>query len=213
MNKKIVLLDVDRTIIDTDAYKRDAEIIIDDNYGEGASKEFREVEEEVKKELGVFDLKETAMRFANRRNSPDWASAVAAYIDIDYKNYWLDGALDLLQFLSKNFRLIIFTKGHEFFQTPKVQKLELIKFTKEIIIARSKIDLLDKIKKDYVGEFIVIDDSLEVLEAAKKALDAKLTVQVKIKDSETSQDLFKPDFIAKDLKSVIKHLKAQYHLD
>lgn len=212
MNKKIVLLDVDRTIIDTDAYKRDAEIIINANYGEGAAKEFREVEDQVKKELGVFDLKEIAMRFADRRNSPDWASAVAAYIDIDYKKYWLDGALELLQFLSENFRLIIFTKGHEFFQTPKVKKLELGKFTKEIIIARSKIDLLNTIKKDYEGEFIVIDDSLEVLKEAKKALDASLAVQVKINNSETSQESFKPDFVASNLLTVIKYLKEQYHI-
>ena len=212
MNKTIVLLDLDNTIIDTNSYKSDASAIIENNYGEGSAKVFREVEEEVKKELGVFDLKEVAMRFAKRRNSPDWASAVSAYIDIDYQKYWLDGALELLQFLSENFRLIIFTKGHEFFQRQKVEKLELSKFTKEIIIARSKVDLLEKIKGDYKGKFIVIDDSVEVLVAAKKALDAQLAVRVKIKSDEPSQDAFKPDYETDNLISIIKYLKIQYSL-
>ncbi|MBI2327979.1 hypothetical protein HYU92_06705 [Candidatus Curtissbacteria bacterium] len=207
MDKPTVLLDIDNTILDIDSLKKQAGLIIEANYGEGAQEDFWKIYGEVKKELGVVDLKEIALRFAKKRNSDDFASAIAAFLEVDFKKHLIPGAKELVDFLSKNSTLVIFSQGHEMFQRQKIEKLGLDKRAAEVIISRSKAELFPKIKEDFSPPFIIIDDRPEVLSVAKKALDGVCAVWVKI-GTHAEKGEVEADFETDNLLEVISFLEG-----
>lgn len=206
MGKSTVLLDVDNTILDADSVKGEVSLKIDANYGEGSSEEFWRIYKEVVMEVGFADIAKIAERFAQRRNSGDFASAMAAFMEVDFKKHLIPGANELVDFLAKNSRLVIFTKGHEVFQRQKVNKLGLSKIADEVIISASKKDLFLRIKQDFKPPFVVIDDKVDVLLTAKKALGDVTTIWMKF-GSRVEENGTEVDFKADNLSAIISYLR------
>ena len=206
MAKPTVLLDIDNTILDIDSPKKQAGLIINANYGEGAQEDFWKIYGEVKKELGLVDLAEIGMRFAKRRKSEDFSSAVAAFLELDANEYLLPSAGDLVKFLSANTNLVIFSEGHGLFQGQKVKKLGLDRAAKRVIITKSKIESLKSLAGEFSGPFILIDDNPEVISAAKKTLGNLTTIWVKFGAYSSGNDPG-ADFKTGDLSEVISYLR------
>ena len=206
MTKPTVFLDVDNTILDVDGYKRHIGEVIEANYGEGASDDFWQVYAQVKEELG-YNVKEVATRFAKLRNSPDLASAVAAFLEVSFTEYLFPHARELLRMLSRDSQLIIFSTGDELLQKKKVEDLGLYKMATEVIISASKMDLLKELAKKYSPPYIVIDDRPSVIEEAKRSLSDAVTVWVKIGDYANRKQTVGADLETDDLKEVLAFLR------
>lgn len=205
MIKPTVFLDIDDTILDVLAVKRDADKIIDANYGRGSSRQFADIYKEVKEERGFFDLQEIALRFAKLKNSPDFASAIAAFGEVDFPKYLRPQAHRLLDFLSKNSNLVIFSQGHEIFQRQKAQKLGLFEFASKVIITQSKKQSLKDLFGGFSPPYIMIDDNPEVLREAKRLQQDLTTIRVKF-GKHIQEEVFKADYEAKNLKEIVVYL-------
>ena len=180
--------------------------MIEANYGEGASDDFWQVYAQVKEELG-YNVKEVATRFAKLRNSPDLASAVAAFLEVSFTEYLFPHARELLRMLSRDSQLIIFSTGDELLQKKKVEDLGLYKMATEVIISASKMDLLKELAKKYSPPYIVIDDRPSVIEEAKRSLSDAVTVWVKIGDYANRKQTVGADLETDDLKEVLAFLR------
>ena len=209
MTKPTVLLDVDNTIFDTEAVRQMADKLIDANYGKGAGQRFMQMVEEVRKDVGWGDLKETALRFAKERKSPDYASVLAVFLELDFVQYWRPYAKELVKYLAENFNLVIFSDGDDMFQKTKIEKLGLYKKAREVIISRSKIDLLEGLATKFQGKFIVIDDRPKVIEEAKKLLGDAITIWVMYGRHAQGHKTIDADLETANLEEVIKYLRRQ----
>lgn len=206
MNKLTVLLDIDNTILDISSVKNQISTVIDDNYGRGASEKFWQVYEQVRDEFGFVKVKEIATRFAKLVGSPDYASAVAAFIEVPFEEYLLPGARELIDFLGKNTNLVVFSDGDDLFQGAKVKRLGLNNIASEVIISESKKDLFPRIKAKH-SDVVVIDDKPAILDEAKKAMDCK-TVWVKFGKYAEGKETIGADFESENLAKVGEYIKS-----
>lgn len=206
MTKPTVFLDIDDTILDAVAVKRDADKIIDANYGPGSNRQFADIYKEVKEEKGFFDLQEIALRFAKQKNSPDYASAIAAFTEVDFSKYLRPQADRLLDFLSKNSNLVVFSQGHEIFQRRKAEKLGLFELASKVIITQSKKQDIGNLFVDFSPPYIMIDDNPEVLREAKRLQQDLTTIRVKY-GKHIQEEVFKADYEAENLKEVVVYLR------
>lgn len=207
MTKPTVLLDVDNTIFDTEPVRKLTDKLIDANYGEDAGQRFRQIVEEVRKDVGWGDLKETAKRFASERGSFDYAAVVAVFSDLPFVKYLRPHAKELVNYLAANFNLVIFSDGDDMFQKTKIEELGLYKKAREVIISRSKIDLLEGLAKKYQGKFVVIDDRPKVIEEAKRLLGDVITIWVKYGRHAQGYETVGADLETTDLEEVIQYLR------
>src|SRR3972149_5936487 len=208
MAKPTVLLDVDNTIFDREAVRKIEGKLIDSNYGDGAGRRFKQIVEEVRKDVGWGDIKEASIRFARERGSADYASALAVFLELPFVKYWRPHAKELVVYLPANFNLIIFSDGDDMFQKEKIEKLGLYKKAREVIISRSKIDLLFGLAKKYHGKLIIIDDRPKVIEEAKKLLGNVITIWIKHGRHAQGYETTGADLETTDLKEVIQYLKS-----
>lgn len=205
MSKPTVFLDIDNTILDISSVKKQISIAIDDNYGQGNSDKFWQVYSQVRDEFGFVKVKEIATRFAKLTNSPDYASAIAAFVDVPFEEYLLPGAAELIDFLGKNTNLVVFSDGDDLFQGAKVKRLGLDNMASEVIISESKKDLFNEIKTKY-SDLIFVDDKPAILEAVKKAMDCK-TVWVKFGKYAEGKDTIGADFESENLAKIGEYIK------
>ena len=208
MIKLTVLLDVDYTILDTGAIWTLVHEIIEANYGAGAGTDFDKSCGEVFKEKGFYDWKDVAMRFAGLRQSEDYASVLGAFLEIPFRDFLRKGAEGLIDFLSKNTNLIIFSDGDDIFQKTKIQKLDLAEKSKEVIISRAKTNLLrDGLFKKYEGPFIIIDDKPEIIETAKEVNEQVKTIWMKFGPHAQGLETVGADFETADLLKVQEYIR------
>ena len=209
MNRPTFLLDVDNTIFDHEAAKRSIDERLVSNYGQGANVDLDKIYQEVKDELGYIDWKQIAIRFAKRRNSEDYASVLAVFLEIPFNEYLRPGAQEFIEFLKKNGSLIIFSDGDQLFQKTKIEKLGLSSLADEVVISKSKIDLFEELQKKYKGEIFVIDDKPVVIAKAKEVLADCITIWVKFGRHTTSLATTRADFESDDLFKIEKFIEGQ----
>ncbi|OGD93004.1 hypothetical protein A2697_05090 [Candidatus Curtissbacteria bacterium RIFCSPHIGHO2_01_FULL_41_44] len=207
MTKPTVLLDLDNTIFDVEALFGYTDKLLDVNYGRGAGQEFQKILKEVRQERGYVDWKELGMRFAKARNSSDYASVLGFFFEARFSDYLRPHAQEFVEFLSKNTNLVIFSKGDELFQRKKIKSLGLDKRAGEVIILKSKIDILGNLKQKYRGELIVIDDSPQVIGEAKKI--GATTVWIKYGRHVAGYDTLGADLETTDLLEAEEYLKKR----
>lgn len=184
--------------------------LLDVNYGKGAGAEFQRILKEVREEKGYVDWNELGMRFAKARNSSDYASVLAVFFEASFKDYLRPHTQELVEFLSKNTNLVIFSKGDELFQIKKIKSLGLDRMAQEVVISKSKIDVLGDLKQKYGRDLIVIDDSPQVINETKRIIPGATTVWIKYGRHVAGYETLGADLETTDLLEVKKFLKKRF---
>ncbi|OGD84144.1 hypothetical protein A2165_02830 [Candidatus Curtissbacteria bacterium RBG_13_40_7] len=209
MARPTVLLDVDNTIFDREALRKIEGKLIDARFGRGAGRRFGELVEEVRKDVGWGDIKETSKRFVRGRGTSDSSSPLAIFLEQPFEEFWLPYAKELVEYLASNFNLVIFSDGDDIFQKKKIEGLGLYKIAKEVIISRAKIDLVLGLSKKYQGKLIFIDDRPKLIEEAKK-LPRATTIWIKHGRHAQEFETANADLETADLQEVIRYLKRTF---
>lgn len=212
MTKPTVFLDIDHTILDMDAYKDKIGEIVDSNYGKGSSGKLWNVYADVRAEKGYVDVEEIGMRFAKIVKSPDYASAVAAFLEIDPNAFLYKDANELLVYLYENSHLVIFSHGHELFQGYKVRKLGLDKKAEKVIITQD-VKYQAVTEEMFIGStepVVVIDDVEEVLGKVKKVKPEAVLILAKYKRKVREESNVDVDLEAKSIHEIIDFLKSRF---
>lgn len=183
MNKKILLFDIDYTLLNTTKLR---ELIVDALASHVSQVDFKLVDDiyyEIRQQ-GAFDPKLFAQLFKNRHE--------AAVAEEEIERLWFDDqiiqqalypeALSVLQQLQKreDIELGIFSSGKTEFQLQKIASLSDLLTERHIHIAEFKEETLPELMHEYEKEDVVmIDDLVTVLQKAKSFKQNLFTIWMK----------------------------------
>jgi len=165
--KRLILVDFDRTIFDTERMKRDKGLKYE-NDGIDPSK-YEEIYGQVKQKYGFANMKEVYRRLNKIRKG--WGDIVKDIdVNFPYQNYMFPNAIEALSMLSEIGDVVIFTEGDldgdETSYCYQAHKIRLCGLIYPVRIFRRKVNALPCLIRGY-DQVILIDDSDNVLNAAK----------------------------------------------
>jgi FMN phosphatase YigB (HAD superfamily) len=181
----VFLLDVDNTLLDNDKSKADMQAALLKVLGEGGTKRFWELYEDVRAELDVVSYPETLERFART-----WDDAVVAEKAADlinnwpYRRYVYPGTFAALEHLTNMGEVAILSDGDDDYQARKIANAGLTKAVggpADVLMFKHKEERFEEVMARLPGEhYVLVEDKERLLAAAKEELgDVLTTVWVK----------------------------------
>jgi hypothetical protein len=165
------LLDVDNTLIDSDAIVDDFRRHLTDALGERAQAEYWKIFEERQEELGYADYLGALQTF--RCQNPrdlDFLKLSMFLLDYSFEERLFPKALDLVEYLQSRGPVAIVSNGDVVFQPHKINSSGLFKAVEGnvLVYIHKEHDLVDVEQRIPAHRYVMIDDEPRVLAAAKK---------------------------------------------
>lgn len=212
---KVVLLDIDHTIFDTDILRTNIYTSLAKKLGyndlESLYALVKETEQETKKEIGYFKTQVFLERFHRKLETslPLVAIEEIFFDDSFYHTALYSDAVSVLQELTKknDIEIIIFSTGEKDFQMRKIASLKHLLKEDQIRVFIDKITKLEETLQEYHSHACyIVDDLPRVLKAAKQ-FDKRVTTiwvnrEKKFEDTELIQE-FIADYEIKELNEII----------
>jgi FMN phosphatase YigB (HAD superfamily) len=177
-----IFVDVDNTLIDNDAAKREIDRRLTEVVGQPEAERFWAVYEEVRAEFGVVDIPRALARF-NNQDELDKADlgrrmAVAdVFLRFPFRDYLYADALTTLAHLRSLGRVAILSDGDGVFQPIKIARSGLSDAVDGFaLVYPHKEAHCDELQAMFPADhYCLIDDKLEVLRRFREAFTAPLT--------------------------------------
>lgn len=172
------LFDVDNTLLDNDAVKRDLAGMLDDKVHPGASKAYWKHYEELREERGHSDFLGTFQRCweADGRD-PRWLPAAALLLDYPFAGQLYPGVLDMLDRLGEHGPTAIVSDGDAVMQPRKITRSGLWQAVGgRVLIYQHKQRQLDDIAARIPARhYVLVDDKVRLLDAVKSQWGDRVT--------------------------------------
>lgn len=172
------LFDVDNTLLDNDAIKRELGMMLDDTVHDGASAAYWKHYEALRDELGHSDFLGTFQRCweADERN-PRWLPAAALLLDYPFVERLYPGVPALLEQLGKHGPTAIVSDGDAVLQPRKITRSGLWQAVDgRVLIYQHKQAQLDDIAQRIPARhYILVDDKIRLLDAVKSQWGERVT--------------------------------------
>lgn len=171
------LLDVDNTLIDNDAVKRELDAEIERLVGAERSRSFWSSYEEVRRERDFVDFPRTLERFrAAFPGEPRFPLLAALVLCYPYETSRYPGALEAVLHLKTLGRVVIVSDGDPVFQPAKIARAGFAEAVDEVIVTVHKERDLDAlVRRIKAARYVLVDDKPRILAAAKRELGERLT--------------------------------------
>ena len=188
-----IFVDLDNTLFDTIQLGADTAAFLNTEYGISP-----DVYEEARREMfadnnKIYSAKMHAEYIVQKTTVPD--SFVSTFLDLfrneESEKYIFDGVFAFLDTLSKYGVVRVLTYGEEFVQRPRVEKSGIASVVSDVIVTQhNKADTIKEyFNNDVPNETIVlIDDSVEHLDAVRSAFSDTCTVQIDHKGFGSAND-------------------------
>lgn len=169
----IVLLDVDNTLLDNDAVKRDLEQALSSSLHPEDATRFWRLYEEVRGDWGMISFPETLERFLPVHcNDPLAPQKTArALFELDFASHLRPGALELLAWTRRHATSVILSNGDQFFQRWKISKAGLAHAAEDRVWVFPEKELhFGDLDERFGSEvrFVLVEDKMPALLAARK---------------------------------------------
>jgi FMN phosphatase YigB (HAD superfamily) len=174
----VFLFDVDNTLLDNDQVQNELFRHLVRCCGPQARTRYREIYEELRKELGYADYLGALERYRmeNLRDTSllrmsNWM------VDYPFKKRLYPHALQVVARLKRWGRVVILSDGDAVFQPRKIERSGLWKaFAGNVLIYIHKEEMLADVEALYPAtHYVMIDDKLRILDAMKKVWGDRLT--------------------------------------
>lgn len=208
--KKLVLLDLDRTLFDSVGYRERVyqEIATLLSNDDGVSETCEAVAKDVVAKSGFFDPVLFANRLCEYLHVRGKENAVAKLF-LDTKKtgmHFYKEVIDALALLTKEGRVGIYSQGFEEHQRAKLHRIKHCLNEEHIHILRDKkmhMEQVFRMYKDYTLYFV--DDILTMLALAKKVRPDIITIWMHRWEDKRQQEVsdFAPDAIVANLREVV----------
>lgn len=176
--KTAFLFDVDNTLIDNDRVQADLMRHLERDVGAESNRQYWEIFEELRSELGYADYLGALQRYRVRNPRDFRILAVSDFlINYPFANRLYPASLDVIEACREFGDLAIVSDGDVVFQPLKVHRSGLYEaFNGNVLIYIHKEQELDDIAERYpAGHYVFIDDKVRILTAIKKTWGAKVT--------------------------------------
>jgi FMN phosphatase YigB (HAD superfamily) len=174
----VFLFDVDNTLLDNDRVVVDLERYLRREVGAARADQYFEIFEQLRGELGYTDYLGALQRYrvANPRD-PHLLAVSSFLVDYPFANRLYPGSLDAVEHVAEFGQTVIVSDGDVVFQPRKVERSGLWDaFGGRVLIYIHKEKDLDDVERRYPAEhYVLIDDKIRILTAAKRFWGARLT--------------------------------------
>jgi FMN phosphatase YigB (HAD superfamily) len=174
----VFLLDVDNTLLDNDRVEQDLRAHISEAFGAEAQKRYWDIFEQLRTELGYADYLGALQRYRIEHPGNPQLLAVSLFlVNYPFAERLYPGAIDVVQKLRKNGRVVILSDGDVVFQPLKVARAGLWDAVSgHVLIYIHKEQMLDDVEKRYPARhFVLVDDKVRILSAVKQTWGDRVT--------------------------------------
>ena len=174
----VFLLDVDNTVLDNDSVIADLKAYLARTIGEERQERYWAIFEQWRAELGYADYLGALQGYrAQNLRDPDFMQVSFSLLDYPFADRLYPDALNVIKHLAVWWPTVILTDGDVVFQPRRVTRSGLF----DAVAGRVSIYIhkereLDDVEKHYPARhYVLIDDKLRILTAAKQIWGNRLT--------------------------------------
>lgn len=174
----VFLLDVDNTLLDNDQIVEDLRNHLTEAFGAERQQRYWAIFEQRRQELGYADYLGALQRYrAEHPRDPHFLDISGYLLDYPFADRLFAGALDVIQHLATWGPTVILSDGDVVFQPRKVARSGLSRAVEgRVLIYIHKEQELDDVASRYPADhYVLVDDKLRILTAAKQAWGHRLT--------------------------------------
>jgi FMN phosphatase YigB (HAD superfamily) len=173
----VFLLDVDNTLLDNDRIREDMQAYLRREFG-AAGERYWTIQERLFVELGYRDYLGALQQHRVEHPDDDPLFAMSSYLlDYPFADRLYPGVLDLLQRLAEWGCTVILSDGDVVFQPRKVERSGLAAAVagRYLIYVHKEEELADVERRYPASHYVLVDDKLRILSAAKQFWGARVT--------------------------------------
>jgi FMN phosphatase YigB (HAD superfamily) len=174
----VFLLDVDNTLLDNDRIGADLKRHLTHAFGAERQERYWAIFEKLRAELGYADYLGALQSYrAENPRDPHFLQLSFYLLDYPFANRLFPGSLDVIEQFRRWGPTVILSDGDVVFQPRKVERSGLFEAVEgHALIYIHKERELDDVEKHYPARhYVLVDDKLRILTAAKKVWGARLT--------------------------------------
>lgn len=173
----VFLLDVDNTLLDNDRIREDMQAYLQREFG-ARGQRYWAIQERLFVELGYRDYLGALQVHRHEHPGDDPLFQMSSYLlDYPFADRLYPGALDLLRRLGEWGRTVILSDGDVVFQPRKVERSGLAEAVagRYLIYVHKEQELADVVRRYPASHYVLVDDKLRILAAAKQFWGARVT--------------------------------------
>jgi FMN phosphatase YigB (HAD superfamily) len=173
----VFLIDVDNTLLDNDRIRDDMRAFLRREFG-AAGERYWAIQERLFVELGYRDYLGALQQHRVECPGDEPLFRMSSYLlDYPFADRLYPGALDLLRRLSERGRTVILSDGDVVFQPRKVERAGLAAAVsgRYLIYVHKEQELADVERRYPASHYVLVDDKLRILAAAKQFWGARVT--------------------------------------
>jgi FMN phosphatase YigB (HAD superfamily) len=174
----VFLLDVDNTLLDNDRVEQDLKRHLDEAFGVDCRKDYWEIFEALRAELGYADYLGALQRYRiEHPRNPHILEISAFLIDYHFADRLYPQALEIIGRLRTLGPTVILSDGDAVFQPRKIVRSGIWKAVGgHVLVYIHKEQMLDDVEQKYHAEhYVMVDDKLRILATMKKIWRDRLT--------------------------------------
>jgi len=174
----VFLVDVDNTLVDNDAIQQDLKDHLERTYGVAARDRYWKILEDLMRDLGYRDYIGALQNFRVEHPFEIELLAMSSFLmDYPFADRLYPNALAVLKRLRGAGKTVILTDGDVVFQPRKVDHAGLAKVADgDVLVYIHKEEALEDVERRFPAEhYVLVDDKLRILTAAKKAWGTRVT--------------------------------------
>jgi FMN phosphatase YigB (HAD superfamily) len=174
----VFLLDVDNTLLDNDRVAADLRRYLIREVGMERQERYWAIFEALRAELGYADYLGALQRYRLEHPRDPHLLAISSFlIDYPFANRLYPGSLDAVEHLAAFGPTVILSDGDVVFQPRKVERAGLFAAVEgRVLIYIHKERELDDVEQRYPADhYVLIDDKVRILTAAKRVWGERLT--------------------------------------
>ena len=176
--ERVVLFDVDNTLVDNDTVKRELGDELERRLGTAARDRYWEILEELREELGYVDYLGAIERYRlERLREPGILRLSCWLVDYPFAERLYPGALEVVRGLGDWATTVVFSDGDAVFQPRKIDRSGLWDAVDgRVLIYVHKERMLTEIERLYPARrYVMVDDKLRILDSIKRQWRERVT--------------------------------------
>ncbi len=174
----VFLLDVDNTLLNNDRVAEDLKRHLTRAVGKERQERYWALFEQLRQELGYADYLGALQRYRVEHQHEPHLIEVALYLtNYPFANRLYPGSLDVIEYLSGFGTTVILTDGDAVFQPRKIERSGLLEAVEgRVLLYIHKEQELEWVERRFPADhYVLIDDKIRILTAAKKIWGERLT--------------------------------------
>jgi haloacid dehalogenase-like hydrolase len=174
----VFLVDVDNTLLDNDAAKRDIATQVEHAVGPKQAARFWDLYEQVRAEHGYVDLPAAASRLAEEHGGQPTEDVLMALLDsFPYDRYLYPHALDTIAYLNQLGEAVVLSDGDPRFQRHKIEVSGIATAVEgRVMVVAHKEEELEKVFRAYPARhYAAIDDKPRIISALERLCPTTFT--------------------------------------